>query len=421
MAARNLLQGVWVVVGAVTLLAGITGDGSASMHPHNGMGSCLRYGTSNSRCLLQAGLGAPSGPHSRFARGLGGLMGQQALGMGRTSVLRIRGGGPVGSMSGGRGKQGSSLQEQQGLGGKLRSALPAAMDAIGAKVAAGVMSGVAQAGIFHPWDRALYLAQTNQRKFFNPANWQSPFQGIWQTLILRVTSATVFFPLEDTLTPISEELVGKGGLANFLTGNMAGAINAVALNPAQTVRYRCFSILSQGGGERSFWRVAGDMWAGGGIQSFFKGIAPTLFRDLVFGGVFTAARMEMAMGLGIKRGDKTTSQQQTSLFACDLLGALLATTLSSPFNYARNLIYAAPPGRGAPTTFGILGGLFKVASRQGSVLGAASFLQSELKIGVANLRVAVAMAMASTMYRMYYQQAASTQQHEAQGGGSSNK
>ena len=30
-------------------------------------------------------------------------------------------------------------------------------------VMAGVMSGFLQAGIFHPWDRALYLSQTNNR------------------------------------------------------------------------------------------------------------------------------------------------------------------------------------------------------------------------------------------------------------------
>lgn len=38
-----------------------------------------------------------------------------------------------------------------------------AMDEAGNKIAAGMVSGVSQAALFHPWDRALYLAQTNQR------------------------------------------------------------------------------------------------------------------------------------------------------------------------------------------------------------------------------------------------------------------
>lgn len=46
--------------------------------------------------------------------------------------------------------------------GKDEKRKAAAGDA-GRKIFAGFVSGVSQAGIFHPWDRALYLAQTNQR------------------------------------------------------------------------------------------------------------------------------------------------------------------------------------------------------------------------------------------------------------------
>jgi hypothetical protein len=38
-----------------------------------------------------------------------------------------------------------------------------ALDEAGNKIVAGMVSGVSQAALFHPWDRALYLAQTNQR------------------------------------------------------------------------------------------------------------------------------------------------------------------------------------------------------------------------------------------------------------------
>jgi hypothetical protein len=43
------------------------------------------------------------------------------------------------------------------------STLSALSKKVGSKVAAGVVSGTIQAGIFHPWDRALYLSQTNNR------------------------------------------------------------------------------------------------------------------------------------------------------------------------------------------------------------------------------------------------------------------
>ena len=38
-----------------------------------------------------------------------------------------------------------------------------ALGQLRSKVAAGVLSGTIQAGLFHPWDRALYLSQTNNR------------------------------------------------------------------------------------------------------------------------------------------------------------------------------------------------------------------------------------------------------------------
>ncbi len=38
-----------------------------------------------------------------------------------------------------------------------------ALSQLKSKVAAGVLSGTIQAGLFHPWDRALYLSQTNNR------------------------------------------------------------------------------------------------------------------------------------------------------------------------------------------------------------------------------------------------------------------
>lgn len=70
--------------------------------------------------------------------------------------------------------------------------------------------------------------------------------------------------------------------------------------------------------------------------------------------VFTAARLELAGRFGVKKGSEATSSDQSALFMCDMVAALLATTLSSPFNYARNLIYAHPEGLIPRTTRGEL-------------------------------------------------------------------
>jgi hypothetical protein len=57
------------------------------------------------------------------------------------------------------------------------------------------------------------------------------------------------------------------------------------------VRYKCFTILNDGGKwvkEPGFFSVGSAMAARGGLGVFFKGINPTVMRDLTFGGVFTA-------------------------------------------------------------------------------------------------------------------------------------
>ena len=149
--------------------------------------------------------------------------------------------------------------------------------------------------MFHPWDRALYLSQTTRRSFLHPACWRSPFQGISQTLVLRVLSASMFFPLEESMTPVAGKMLGgAGAAANFVAGNVAGGISAALLNPIQAVRYRAFSLNAKSGASsRSFLAAAQHMSARGGIRPFFKGIYPTVYRDLIFGGLYSLIRHEL--------------------------------------------------------------------------------------------------------------------------------
>lgn len=55
----------------------------------------------------------------------------------------------------------------------------------------GFISGLLQAGIFNPWDRALYLSVMNNRPFLNRLNFVNPFNGVFQTIFQRGFSAGV--------------------------------------------------------------------------------------------------------------------------------------------------------------------------------------------------------------------------------------
>jgi len=266
------------------------------------------------------------------------------------------------------------------------------------KIEGGAISGLVQASVFHPWDRALYLSQTERRSFLHGSNWNYPFQGISQTLALRIISASIFFPLEETLAPVAATICGNQNLAQFVAGNAAGGISAAAINPIQAIRAATFSKMDKNPNSNPhFFNTAKEMAAKGGIRPFLRGIRPTVGRDLVFGGFFSFLRRDFTSRIS----SAEHPPNPVLCFACDIAAATLATTFSSPFNYARNIMYSSPPGVRELKTMTLIGGLFKKAARQRNVWQSMVFLQNNLKIGVATLRVAFSMALAASTYRTY--------------------
>ncbi|EWM23565.1 hypothetical protein Naga_101424g1 [Nannochloropsis gaditana] len=71
-----------------------------------------------------------------------------------------------------------SLHEIQEEGAWQASARHAS--ALVLKFNCGLIGGVTQAGLFNPWDRALYLSVKYSRPFLSVANFQRPYQGFWQ-------------------------------------------------------------------------------------------------------------------------------------------------------------------------------------------------------------------------------------------------
>jgi len=219
-----------------------------------------------------------------------------------------------------------------------------------------------------------------------------------QTLALRIISASIFFPLEETLAPLAETFCGNKNLAQFVAGNAAGGISAAAINPIQAIRAATFSKMDKNPSSNPhFLNTAREMALKGGIRPFLRGIRPTVGRDLVFGGFFSFLRRDFTNR--ISTGDLPPNP--FLCFACDIAAATIATTFSSPFNYARNIMYSSPPGVRELRTMTLIGGLFKKAARQPNFLQSLIFLQNNLKIGVATLRVAFSMALAASTYRTY--------------------
>ena len=175
---------------------------------------------------------------------------------------------------------------------------------------AGLASGVAVAGLFNPWDRALYLSVLHSRPFLRRANFSHPYQGFWQVCVHRTLTGGLYFPLFDAAQPMVREIITKGvgkstseaeqsAMLHFACGNFAGGFSGVVLNGLTAVKYASWAA-SQHAPHKpppGFFATARSMWAAGGISPFTKGINATVVRDTIFGGVFALTKFQLAMKL----------------------------------------------------------------------------------------------------------------------------
>lgn len=144
---------------------------------------------------------------------------------------------------------------------------------------AGIVSGVGVAGLFNPWDRALYLSVVHERPFFALENWRKPYTGFCQVLVHRTLTSGIYFPLFDLLNQPCENVINNytplttdysprlHNLAvSFLVGNCAGALSGVLLNPLTAIKYSAWDT------QKSFFTTAKELYRSGGFRPFTNAI-----------------------------------------------------------------------------------------------------------------------------------------------------
>lgn len=103
----------------------------------------------------------------------------------------------------------------------------------------GFTSGLFQAFIFNPWDRALYLSVKDERPFLRWENFRNPMSGVFQTVLQRAISAGLYFPIEELSVEALESLTGVYNSAVvFTAGTIAGVANGIIMNPFTRVKVR---------------------------------------------------------------------------------------------------------------------------------------------------------------------------------------
>ena len=289
----------------------------------------------------------------------------------------------------------------------------------------GFGGGLVQAGLFNPWDRALYLSIKEDRPFLSKKNFVNPFAGVSQTLLQRAISAGLYFPLEEIFADklIASGALGKGSLilnerrqyVAFMAGLMAGSLNGLIINPLAAVKYHYWGTET---GRENFLSTASEMLRKGGPRIFLVGTTATVLRDLVFGGTYgllrhelhamskrhvvdAAPRSENVDSGGVGNGSVRPTSPfffEKPTFMENILAACMATVLSSPWNYVRNIHYGTPSGKKPRTTLAIWQALVHKTSSQQGMLSKVSFLQTQLRVGWGTARVGCGMAVSSSIY-----------------------
>lgn len=266
------------------------------------------------------------------------------------------------------------------------------IDKSGVTVLSGITVGTIGAGLFNPWDRALYLSVIENRSFFHRLNWTAPFQGFWQSVWAKTLSGGLYFTLQAQMRSRFENLWEHKGTENFCVGVTAGLLNGAMLNQLATVKYYAWRR-----NEMHFWKSVLRMYNKGGVGPFFKGIRMTAARDVVFGCSY-----EVIRGLGrdyVTRKKWTENDSSSPLFFwADMTAAGFATVFSGPFNYVRSMQFASRSEHPQPSMKASLGLLWKEIANEPTALAKIHRLQHTLRIGWGTARVAVGMAVSQQLF-----------------------
>lgn len=249
----------------------------------------------------------------------------------------------------------------------------------------GLVAGVAQAGFFNPYDRALYLAVKEKRPFLDARNWHNPYNGFLQSLASRAMAGGLYFPTERFFLQCASDSPAH----HFWAGTAAGAVNACVLSPFTAIRYTSWGRVQNRGMLREAFSMLRK--SSGSLRPFFNGLLPTLYRDVVFGGCYTWLRLQIPYWYH----KEWMEESALTRGLCNFMAAALATILSGPFNYVRVVQLSTSAQQRADTTWYILGDLLHQTRQEPRPL---YFIVDRLRIGWGTVRVALGMSFGHSLY-----------------------
>jgi hypothetical protein len=254
------------------------------------------------------------------------------------------------------------------------------------EVLVGIGTGLIQTFIFNPVDRALYLHIKDNTSFLAKSNWINPYHGVFNALGNRVIQYGFYYNIVDYYSDaikahhwLPEQFHSIGA------GVATGITTAVLLNPVSCVKYHAW------GTDHKLSYVARDMYKTSGVISFTRGLGTTAIRDSAFSSMYL---------LG-KRSVESNCTDPTLRFFGNIFISCVATVITSPINYIRNIKYASGYVRSNPSYDHIMTLLLKDQVPYSSNSGALPVIKyyfRKFAIGWGTLRVGVGIACGQSVY-----------------------
>jgi solute carrier family 25 protein 39/40 len=192
------------------------------------------------------------------------------------------------------------------------------------------------------------------RKIWTEEGMTGLYGGIRPTLLMAVPNAMLYYTCYDELVHhVRSSLpVHAHHFAPLLSGGGARLLASTATAPLEYLRTREASLSSKATTTTSLRHI---LRSEGGLRSLYRGLAPTLWRDVPFSAIYWVCIEQMRHYWWMQQADNgatptSVSQEFLQSFVNGLVGGTIAACVTTPFDVVKTRQQALPSSTATTTT-----------------------------------------------------------------------
>eukprot|EP01029_Cantina_marsupialis_P015328 TRINITY_DN3360_c0_g1_i1.p1 TRINITY_DN3360_c0_g1~~TRINITY_DN3360_c0_g1_i1.p1 ORF type:complete len:320 (-),score=55.04 TRINITY_DN3360_c0_g1_i1:199-1158(-) len=155
--------------------------------------------------------------------------------------------------------------------------------------------------------------------------------GLWSgtlaTMFTMIPQSMIYYSLYDELKPAMESTILPGFLVPAVAGGFSRSIAATVVSPFELIRTN----LQANGSELGIWGTAKREMKTSGVKALWRGLIPTLGRDIPFSVIYWSA-FEMIRPHLQKNRKPNNQRSSVSSFFTGVLAGSIATVSTHPFD-----------------------------------------------------------------------------------------